>query len=598
MTTPTIIDMIPRHRSLKLLYFFQGAGAAPILPFLPLIAKQMGVTGSGFGFALASVGITVILTRPFIVRLVDTYPEKRLLIFRLMLLGAITGFGMISMLPTIQKTDLHSNLMVHGCDGSDKNAVMWLTHPKRIEDPCLINKLKDLRKLPMTCVFSCENKSGADINNFWGDIFMSTADARPIEINHNSIKDHKLYEHITFKTSIQCKVIENENLVEVGADLTRCGIECPSDKELNFILTSSNPGEAARTKLLTNITYWGLIVYWLVGAVFCSAIGPVQDTFCHQILRTESEKQKLSDDDNNSKPLLNRKPESFGQQRLYASIGYGSCALLTGYIIDHFSENSFVYNYSPCFVLMTSFWCLAAYTVGRLEIEYKQTHTIANNATRKTTLIEEYTMFEDVKETLFKMLSKRRSAKFLFYVAATGSCMGSMNIHFLLLDELGQQSDCEGSKAIKFLQGLCIAIQCTGELPIFRFSGRLIEYLGINLSSYAVLLAYMARFMWYGMYMTSPWQTIFVEPLHGICIGLFYPILTLQAISIANDLKENDKNRETTVMALVYCVSDLGSALGGLVCGYVYQEKGAAITFQCMSCFTILILLLLRANVK
>ena len=187
---------------------------------------------------------------------------------------------------------------------------------------------------------------------------------------------------------------------------------------------------------------------------------------------------------------------------------------------------------------------------------------------------------------------------FLIYVAVVGICMGSLKVHFFLLDDLGQQkNDCDDLKAIKFLQGLCIALQCTGELPVLQFSGRLIKYLRVELASNLVLLAYLTRFVWYGMYMTSPWQTIYVEPLHGICIGLFFPVLTSKAISIANDFRQKDRGKEATVMGLVYSAFELGTALGGWVCGYLYQEYGSAFTFQCMS-YLITFILCLRILVN
>ena len=105
---------VPRMFALKLLYFLQAAGAAPILPFLPLIVKNMGVSGSGFGFSLALVGIIGILARPFLARLVDYYPK--VLCYRMIMLGAIMGFVMMSLLPSIKQRELNPNLYVHGCD--------------------------------------------------------------------------------------------------------------------------------------------------------------------------------------------------------------------------------------------------------------------------------------------------------------------------------------------------------------------------------------------------------------------------------------------------------------------------------------------------
>ena len=43
--------------------------------------------------------------------------------------------------------------------------------------------------------------------------------------------------------------------------------------------------------------------------------------------------------------------------------------------------------------------------------------------------------------------------------------------HFRLLEELGHRSDCNGAQAMKFLQGLVLAINCTAETPMFLYSG-------------------------------------------------------------------------------------------------------------------------------
>ena len=68
--------------------------------------------------------------------------------------------------------------------------------------------------------------------------------------------------------------------------------------------------------------------------------------------------------------------------------------------------------------------------------------------------------------------------------------------------------------------------------------------------------------------------------------------MTLQSISISNQLKDSGQNMETTVMALVYCIFDLGVALGGWVGGNIYQEKGASKTFQYMTYFAAFVLCL------
>ena len=55
--------------------------------------------------------------------------------------------------------------------------------------------------------------------------------------------------------------------------------------------------------------------------------------------------------------------------------------------------------------------------------------------------------------------------------------------HFRLLEELGHRSDCNGAQAMKFLQGLVLAINCTAETPMFLYSGtKLITILSVSFS--------------------------------------------------------------------------------------------------------------------
>ena len=98
-------DTMVRYISLKLLYFLQAAGGAPILPFISVILKQLGVTGTGFGFGLALIGLTGIVARSIISSLIDKYKSRRALCFKILIFGSIIGFGIMFAL-FIQQLDL------------------------------------------------------------------------------------------------------------------------------------------------------------------------------------------------------------------------------------------------------------------------------------------------------------------------------------------------------------------------------------------------------------------------------------------------------------------------------------------------------------
>lgn len=50
----------------------------------------------------------------------------------------------------------------------------------------------------------------------------------------------------------------------------------------------------------------------------------------------------------------------------------------------------------------------------------------------------------------------------------------SINSFYRLLEELGHRSDCNGVQAMKFLQGLVLAINCLAETPMFLYSGKFV----------------------------------------------------------------------------------------------------------------------------
>merc|ERR1719245_2883726 len=79
---------------------------------------------------------------------------------------------------------------------------------------------------------------------------------------------------------------------------------------------------------------------------------------------------------------------------------------------------------------------------------------------------------------LTKVICDVRVMIFLIYATSVGILFGSLTQEFILLEDLGHRSDCNGAQAMKFLQGLVLAINTAAETPMFLFSGRIIKKLG------------------------------------------------------------------------------------------------------------------------
>ena len=60
--------------------------------------------------------------------------------------------------------------------------------------------------------------------------------------------------------------------------------------------------------------------------------------------------------------------ETFGHLRLWASVGWGSSALIVGYMVDTASTDKLLYDYSPAFKAMTILWILDIIVLGKLSV--------------------------------------------------------------------------------------------------------------------------------------------------------------------------------------------------------------------------------------
>ena len=135
---------------LKAHYFLMGSGSAPIVPFLPIIGKQMGIPGSGLGLVLALAQMSGLVIRPTLGSLMDKYPSKKRTFLQLLIL-----FGMLSMnfLNLTHPIDIYDkSLNVTRCDKSGQK--IQLSLGKR-PDSCLKHKLQTLYDFENECELNC-----------------------------------------------------------------------------------------------------------------------------------------------------------------------------------------------------------------------------------------------------------------------------------------------------------------------------------------------------------------------------------------------------------------------------------------------------------
>ena len=79
--------------------------------------------------------------------------------------------------------------------------------------------------------------------------------------------------------------------------------------------------------------------------------------------------------------------QKYGQQRLWASVGWGLMAAVSGYVVDMDSRDSLLFNYSTAFKIMAACWAVDLMVVSGLKVPEragKKEHRYCHNSTNNT----------------------------------------------------------------------------------------------------------------------------------------------------------------------------------------------------------------------
>ena len=311
-----------------------------------------------------------------------------------------------------------------------------------------------------------------------------------------------------------------------------CGVECPGQLgRLISLSTNSSTGESPYRRPQYWLYVWLITIASLSFGTGCA----LQESLCHQILGEEADQR-------------------YGEHRLWASVGWGLMAAVSGYLVDLASEDRLLYSYHPAFTIMLVCWAADILVVSSLTSPLQ-----AVTATNP---------WADV----FSLLTNYRTLAFLAWCLMVGTVFGSMGLHFWLLEDLAGTNTCSAASSLKLLQGLCLTVNCLGETPVFFLSGRLISWLGAKTGMVLVLVAHGLRLLYYSL-IVAPWQILPVEILQGITFGFFFPCLVSVSAEIA------PPGGQTTMTSLAWLVFDCGGSVGGWVAAWLYEVMGASTTY-------------------
>jgi hypothetical protein len=138
--------------------------------------------------------------------------------------------------------------------------------------------------------------------------------------------------------------------VQLGPCNTRpvkmaCTFSCESAQDLAQIINRPKDGSS----VFNYGEYWLFVLIITLASLSFGSGCTFQESICHEVLGEEGQ-------------------QKYGQQRLWASVGWGLMAAVSGYVVDMDSRDSLLFNYSTAFKIMAACWAVDLMVVSGLKV--------------------------------------------------------------------------------------------------------------------------------------------------------------------------------------------------------------------------------------
>ncbi|XP_032592051.1 major facilitator superfamily domain-containing protein 6 isoform X2 [Drosophila grimshawi] len=454
---------------MKAHYFLFNAGTAPVVPFMPQLAQQLGYSPVVVGTIYMILPIIGLLAKPIFGYIADRYHKHRFLFLAGQLLTAV-AFFLIMFVPSVEKPQLkcHDGFTnIQYCTGGNASDTKTQVETHRTLG-CNMHCQMEQTMWDIVCQYWLKNTTSNCITT------------REILESGNCL-------HFMIPQNLGTQDAQNVSMY------------CPQSKEMykpsQEVYLKEIPTVINTSSAMAMPEFWFFFSLLIVSWVGMAVVVSIGDAICFGIL---GDRHHL-----------------YGRQRLCGSLGWGIFALVAGLLVDTMSnEGSSDKNYTIVFwmtLVILGFDMLAS-----TKLKHTQTHMSAN-------------ILKDVGQMF---LSMRCVVFFLWCVAIGLGTALIWNFLFIYLEELAELYD-NGNDYIKTLEGLVMSIQCFGgELPFFFMSGWILKRIGHVNAMSLVLFGFGVRFILYSM-LQNPWYILPIELLNGVTFGLFYATMASYASIVA-----------------------------------------------------------------
>lgn len=482
-------ELVASLRKVKVQAFvcLHKLGTAPVVPFIPVFAKQLGYSASIVGVIYFVLPIVGMIAKPLFGAIADRFHRQKFL-FLLFQLLIVVAFSAILLIPTIP-----ANSEFHCHEGED--LLKFCPPNLHAMNPCTIDSVvNNTLDTTFKCHLKCrKNDLWSTICGNWSIPGLCAATDKNVIIDTHIKRNRVMLNQDCINLFINNGTINGKESTmycpgshkDEPIFKMNCGVTCEDDT-INEVLSGATDDQVKST-----YQFWTFFLLLAISWSGMAVVVSVGDAICFE--------------------MLGDKPQRYGHQRLWGSVGWGSFSIISGLLIDHFSEGQSAKNYAVGFYLMAGLILLDMLVSSKLK--HSQTKLSTN-------------ILKDVGQIFTSM----RVVVFFLWciVVGLGTAM-VWNFLFWHLEDLGAQGGCDSGAYMKTLQGLVMGIQCFGgELPFFFISGKLLKKIGHVNAMSLVLLGFGVRFFLYSL-LSNPWWVLPIELLNGVTFGIFYATMASYA---------------------------------------------------------------------
>ncbi|OWA49992.1 hypothetical protein BV898_14523 [Hypsibius exemplaris] len=499
---------------LKLFFGFYLAGLACIIPYMPVFARQLGFTDGELAVIYGLLPFVGLLSKPVVGIIADKLNAHRLVLLIALIVQGVFTFivyflpeqpGLV-LLPTETAVHLTCN---------QQAATLDLRNEARADTVfCLGKNVTTVR-----CKFG-------DANGYANEALNVTASNKPLHFTLHAVA-------AVNSTPGTCPAYVCDSSVPVRIDYDGVSrATCTKSLTSNCSAFLCKKPEQERNFVRFTYQFWLFLIVMTIGRAGFTSVYTMGDSVTFDLISQQ------------------KKPVSYGAQRVFGTLGWAAAAVVVGLLMDAFTEREQpLTDFAPAFYGFVVLIFLAMVTAWFLRpSENIQSTQVLKNVAN---------LFRDMEFLIFSV------GTFL-----VGTCMGLLYTYLFVYIKYSLNSP-------QLLMGLSAVFDCFGEAPFMFLSSWFISRIGHHGTMTMALAAFCVRFMGYSLLGAQPWWILILELLHGPCFGLFYANMATFANNVA------PAGGAATMQGVLGGIYDgFGIAVGGLVGGAIYDRYGAEIAWR------------------